>query len=172
MKSIIDFLDNKLEMTVCVVLMSALGLILSLQVIMRYIFQSSLSWSEELARYIFIWLVFIGISYGAKVMRHIKIDAFLYFFPKFLRPYVVILGDVLSLVFALSVVYLGFSMVELQLMLRQLSPAMRIPIWLVYLAPIVGFGLASIRLIQGIIFQIKELKKDHNAPEAAENKEV
>ena len=78
--------------------MSAIGLVLSFQVIMRYVFHSSLGWSEELARYMFVWLVFIGISYGAKVMRHIKIDAFLYLFPKLMRPYIVILGDVLSLV--------------------------------------------------------------------------
>ena len=80
-------------MWICVILMSAIGLVLSFQVIMRYVFHSSLGWSEELARYMFVWLVFIGISYGAKVMRHIKIDAFLYLFPKCMRPYIVILGD-------------------------------------------------------------------------------
>ncbi|WP_198002740.1 TRAP transporter small permease [Succinatimonas hippei] len=163
---ILDFLNNKLEMWICVILMSAIGIVLSFQVIMRYIFHSSLGWSEELARYMFVWLVFIGISYGAKVMRHIKIDAFLFLFPKILRPYIVILGDVLSLVFAIAVIYLGWGMVQTQLMIGQLSPAMRIPMWIVYLAPIVGFGLASIRLIQGIIYHIKHLKDGEGDPNA------
>lgn len=61
------------------------------------------------------------------MMRHIKIDAGLLCFPKILRPYVVILGEVLSLIFSFFVIYLGWGMVETQLMIGQLSPAMRIP---------------------------------------------
>lgn len=144
-------------MTICVILMAILTVVLGLQVFMRYAMHASLSWSEELARYTFVWLVFIGISYGARMMRHIKIDAGLLCFPKILRPYVVILGEVLSLIFSFFVIYLGWGMVETQLMIGQLSPAMRIPMWAVYSAPMVGFSLTAIRLVQSIAYHIKHI---------------
>lgn len=162
---ILDFLNNKLEMCLCVALMSALALVLGFQVFMRYCMQASLSWSEECARYLFVWLVFIGISYGARMIRHIKIDAGLLCFPKVMRPYVVIFGDVLSLIFSLWVVYFGWSMVKMQLTIGQLSPAMRIPMWLVYSAPMVGFSLTSIRLVQSIFYHIKH-RNDKEDPDA------
>ena len=158
--SLLKFLDDKLEMILCVVLMSSLALVLGTQVFMRYVMHSSLGWSEEFARYIFVWLVFLSISYGAHLMRHIKIDAGLYCFPKQFRPYIVIIGEILFLVFALTIVYLDFLMVKKQIMIGQLSPAMRIPMWLVYSAPLVGFSLTSIRLVQSITYYIKNLGND------------
>jgi len=65
--------------------------------------RNSLVWSEELARYLFIWLIYIGISYGAKIMKHIKIEAALGLFPKKVRPVIVIIGDILFLGFSLFI---------------------------------------------------------------------
>ena len=72
---VLKWLDANLEKYLCVVLMSVMTLIIFIQVVARYVFQNSLSWSEELARYIFIWLVYLGISYGCQMRKHIKIDA-------------------------------------------------------------------------------------------------
>ena len=36
------------------------------QVVMRYVFHSSLTWSEEMARYLFVWLVYFSVAYTAK----------------------------------------------------------------------------------------------------------
>jgi TRAP-type C4-dicarboxylate transport system permease small subunit len=165
MKRFLYWLDNYLEMSIGVVLILAVSVILSIQVFMRYVMGSSLSWSEELSRYMFIWLIYLGISYGAKVMRHIKIDAGLYMFPKSLRPKIVILGDVVFLVFSVTVVIYSSKLVERQMMLDQTSPAMGIPMWFVYLAPAVGFGLTAIREIQTIIYRIKRLRDPAAADE-------
>lgn len=102
---LLKLLDEKFELSICITLMSIITVVLGIQVFMRYVMHASLSWSEELARYCFIWLVYIGISYGAKIMRHIKIDAGLYLFPKNARKYIVITGDVVFLLFALVIVY-------------------------------------------------------------------
>ena len=72
---VLKWLDANLEKYCCVVLMSVMTVIIFVQVVARYVFQNSLSWSEELARYIFIWLVYLGISYGCQMRKHIKIDA-------------------------------------------------------------------------------------------------
>lgn len=169
-RKILDFLDNRLEMSICIVLMSILSVVLFIQVFFRYVLGASLSWSEELARYMFIWLVYIGIAYGCKVMRHIKIDAGLYLFPKKARKYVVIIGDVIFFLFAIAIVYYSWGLEQKQIMFGQLSPAMQIPMWIPYGAPLVGFALTAVRELQTIIFRIKHLKDaDEDKPLDLEN---
>ncbi len=157
----LKWLDDYLEMSIGVVLILVIAVILTVQVFMRYVMGASLSWSEELARYLFIWLIYIGISYGAKVMRHIKIDAGLYLFPKKFRPYVVIIGDVVFLVFCFIVVFNCVRLLQRQIMMEQHSPAMDIHMALVYAAPLVGFGLTAIREIQTLIYRFRHL---HDQP--------
>lgn len=164
MKSILTFLDEKLEMSICIVLMSTLTVVLGVQVFFRYVMGASLSWSEELSRYMFVWLVYLGIPYGCKVMRHIKIDAGLYLFPKAIRRYVVILGDIIFLCFAIAIVYYAWGLEMKQIKFGQLSPAMQIPMWIPYGAPLVGFFLTAIREIQTIIFRIKHLNDPEKDP--------
>ena len=158
---IFRLLDEYLEMGIGVFLILTISVVLSIQVFMRYVMGSSLSWSEELARYLFIWLIYIGISYGAKVMRHIKIDAGLFLFPKKLRPYVVIIGDILFLIFSITVVIYSTKLIQRQLMIGQTSPAMSIPMAYVYAAPAVGFALTAFRQIQTLIFRFKGLKNNN-----------
>ena len=64
MKKLLKILDEHAEDVLAVILMSAATLIIVIQVIMRYLFKNSLSWSEEMARYLFVWMTFISISYG------------------------------------------------------------------------------------------------------------
>lgn len=156
---ILKVLDEKLEFYVGIFLMSLMTIIIFIQVIMRYVMRNSLVWSEELARYLFIWLIYIGISYGAKIMKHIKIEAALGLFQKKVRPIIVIIGEVLFLGFSLFIVYTGFILVQRQIGLGQKSPAMFMPMWIIYAAPMVGFTLTSIRQIQTIIYRVNKLKQ-------------
>ena len=100
----------------------------------------------------------VGISYGCKLRKHIKIDAALNLFPKKVRPYIVVLGDILFIVFAVYIVYTGtvYSLSQMQYNMR--SPALKIPNEFVYMSTVVGFGLAVIRQIQTIIYRVKCLK--------------
>ncbi len=159
----LKLLDDKLEMSICIVLMSTMSLLLFVQVIMRYVFGSSLSWSEELARYIFIWLIYLGISYGAKIMKHIKIEAALGLFPKRFRPYVVIIGDLIFLAFAIFITYTAYGVVKKQILLGQTSPAIGIPMWIVYSAPMVGFALTAIRQVQTLAHRLRALRGEEVA---------
>lgn len=155
----LKWLDEEFELAICSILMVVMTVLIFVQVIMRYVFGSSLVWSEEMARYVFIWLIYLGISYGARVMKHIKIEAALGLFPKKLRPFVIILGDILFLVFSAVIVYLAYGIVMQQVNLNQKSPAMQIPMWFMYSAPMVGFAFTAIRQLQVIIMKIKDLKK-------------
>lgn len=156
--NVLKWLDERLEMTICIGLMSLMTILIFVQVVMRKVFSNSLSWSEELARYLFIWLIYLGISYGAKIRKHIKIDAGLKLFPKKIRPYIVILGDVFFFLFAIYIVVTGYKYVLMQAAYNKVSPALGIPYKYVYAAPMVGFFLTSIRQIQTILYRIKTFK--------------
>ena len=158
MKSL-KFLNEKFEITVCIVLMSVMSSLLALQVFMRYVMGNSLSWSEELARYIFIWLIYLGISYGASVMKHIKIEAALSLFPGRMAPYVVIAGDAIFFLFSVYICWSGYGIVVRQMRIGQTSPAMGMPMWIIYAAPMAGFGLTAFREAQTIAFRIGGLRR-------------
>ena len=75
MHKALRFLDNNLEKIICVTCLALMSVIIVAQVFFRYVLKNSISWSEEIARYLFIWLIYIGISYGVKMDRHISVDA-------------------------------------------------------------------------------------------------
>ncbi len=159
MKKFLKVLDEHAEDVLAVILMSAATLIIVIQVIMRYLFKSSLSWSEEMARYLFVWMTFISISYGIKMRKHVKIEAALSLFPKNIRPLIVIVGDILSLVWCIFVTVVGFNLIGKVVRSGQISPALSVPKWLIYLAPCIGYALATIRCIQTIALRVKNYKE-------------
>jgi TRAP-type C4-dicarboxylate transport system permease small subunit len=69
------FLDN-FEEYFCVWTMAIMTVIVFIQVVMRYVFSNSLSWSEELARFIFLWLSWMGASYAVKERSHFRVEMF------------------------------------------------------------------------------------------------
>ncbi|MGD9808763.1 MAG: TRAP transporter small permease [Deferribacterales bacterium] len=154
---ILHYLDEHFEEAVLVVLLSAMSIIIGVQIFMRYVVQESLTWSEELARYLFIWVSYIGVSYAVKRHAHIRVEAAVMFMPPKVKKYVYIFSNVIFLVFALMVVKEGFILSMKIFNFGQSSPAMGIPMGYVYLAPAVGFLLVFIRLIQSLIKNIKEL---------------
>lgn len=66
MKRVFHWLDENLEEFLLVIGLIAMTLIMGIQVFCRYVLGMSLSWSEELTRYIFIWCGFLSVSYCSK----------------------------------------------------------------------------------------------------------
>ncbi|MCI8533756.1 MAG: TRAP transporter small permease [Lachnospiraceae bacterium] len=61
------------EVWFMVIGITAMGVIMAMEVFFR-LFLSALTWSEELAKYIFVWVVFIGMSYGIGKGLHIRLE--------------------------------------------------------------------------------------------------
>ena len=154
-----EFLDEHAEDYILVVLMSVMTVVIFIQVLMRYVFKNSLSWSEELARYLFVWLSYLSISYGIKNRKHVKIEAALHLFPKKLRPYVVIIGDMVTLIWSIFVVTTGWVMTQKVLASGQTSPAMSFPMYIIYFAPCLGYMLSAIRTVQTIALRVGNIRK-------------
>ncbi|MGJ9385625.1 TRAP transporter permease DctQ [Salipaludibacillus neizhouensis] len=154
---VLRWIDDHLEEVLLIIFSVTMVVAIALQVFMRHVMNSSLSWSEELARYCFIWLVYIGISYGVKKQRHIKVDVMLVLLKDKAKIVLNIVSNIIFLGFAIFVVIYGYDISKQLLGFGQTSPALHIPMGIVYLATPVGMGLTAIRIIQQLIKQFKAL---------------
>lgn len=134
------------------------------QVIGRYIFQNAPSWTEEAARYIHIFQVWIGAGYAVKLREHIKVSAFIDLFHGMTRKVIDIVALIIWFLMVLLVAIFGTQLVMTTLQYGQVAPATQIPFWLPYLAVPIGALSMMIRLI---IQLIEIINKDYDKPEEA-----
>ncbi|SFL33291.1 TRAP-type C4-dicarboxylate transport system, small permease component [Gracilibacillus orientalis] len=154
--TIIKKLNQHIEEWILVTLLIISLTSITLQICMRFIFDNSLAWSEELARYCFVWLIYIGIAYGVKKSRHICLDIVYDLVPVPVKKIMIILSYILIGLFAVVVIYYSYFMIEQIANFGQKSAAMRINMIYVYLSVPVGMVLTLIRVTQNIIRVIKD----------------
>lgn len=124
-------------------------------VVLRYGFNYTLAWSEELVRIVIIYSTFVGASVAIKQGAMIRIDAVVQMFPK-LKRYLTFYSHLLMLIFASIMVYQGYKMTHLQLITNQKTIIMQIPLVVIYaVMPITGV-MVFIRTIQVMIQDIKK----------------
>jgi C4-dicarboxylate transporter, DctQ subunit len=140
-----------LEDTIAVVTMSSVSLIIFGQVVSRYGFNYTPSWSEELSRFLIVWSIFIGVSIGVRKNQHIGVDALIRFMPHKLKVASEVLLNLIGLVVVGILVYISIGYIKDTMEYEQLSPSMRIPMYIPYMAMPVGLTLSGIRFIQDIV---------------------
>lgn len=158
--AIIKWLDENIERVILLVLLVVMSIVIVLQVFMRYVLENSLTWSEELARFCFVWLIYIGISYGVKKAKHIRVEALLTVFKRKGKYIINMIAYVLFLFFATYAVYYGFSIYLAIKETGQLAPSLGISMSIMYLGMPVGMLLSSIRIIQRMYIETKAFKND------------
>lgn len=151
MKKIGDIYNN-LEAHLLVVSLIFTVILIFFQVILRYVFNSSLSWAEELARYVFIWQIWLGTSVAQRDHAHVRIELFQ---GKPLQRVITIIADVIWLLFCLILVKYGADLAISIKNRNLLSAAMKIPMYLVYASLAVSQLAVAIRIIGEIITQVK-----------------
>jgi len=152
MKQIRSQLDKIIELLL-VSILSAMVINVLWQIITRYFSASPSSFSDELARYLMIWLGLIGSAYVSGKKEHVSID---YFLKKLNHKKRVLLNrliDFIILLFAFFVMIIGGGhLVFVTIKLEQLSPSLQIPLGFVYsVIPLSGLII--------IFYQISNIKK-------------
>lgn len=155
--NVIKWMDEHIEELLLFVFSFIMVFVIAMQVFMRFVLSSSLTWSEELARYCFIWMVYIGISYGVKRQQHIKVDAALLLLKDKGKTILGILANLIFLAFAVVIIIHGYELAQRLLTFGQITPALQIPMGLIYMATPIGMGLTVIRIIQRLIQQVKSV---------------
>ena len=139
MKKLDDFLFSLL-CHACGILMFGMMSIIFVQVVARYAFHHSLSWSEEIGRYIFVWISFLGMVAAFKHGSHVSLDLLLHVLKGCSRKVLLRSNGLLILVMSSAIFWSGIKLYQLGT--RQMSPALKLPMHLVYLVvPVSGLLL-------------------------------
>lgn len=155
MKKILHWLDENLEEFLLVLFLILMTLIMGVQVLSRYILGASLSWSEELTRYLFVWSGFLSVSYCSKKCLSIKIEQFVAVFPRRGRAIFKVVNHTFELIFFIYMIPFAWSYMMSAVHSGQLSPACRIPMYYVQAAPLFSFILVAFRVLQRWIIEFR-----------------
>lgn len=152
-KKVDMFLTKFEEWTLFIIVMMAL-ISLFVNVVLRYWFNYTLAWSEELVRIVIIYSTFIGASVAVRQRQMIRIDAVVQIFPK-LKSGLTFYTNILMLGFAWMMVYYGYQMTYLQYTTNQKTICMEIPLVIIYcIMPAMGV-MVFIRTVQVMIQDFK-----------------
>lgn len=128
-----------------------------LQVIFRYVLNNSLSWSEELCRYLFVGMVFIGTGVGILQKKHMAIDLFINKFPKQILKFINLSINIIMGIYGCVFIWYSYKLASLNM--GQYSPALKIPLGIVYLFMTFGGVLIVINSVRIGIIEFKEESK-------------
>lgn len=147
-KRLKQFYDSIID-GIAVVLFACITAVTFYQVVARYVFNASPSWSEELARYLMIWLVFVGAAIAYRFSAHLGVDYFTSLLPKKVARYWAVAIHLAVACILLVFITAGTDMLEIGA--RQVSSALRLPMTLPFLAVPVGGAMLLIENITQIL---------------------
>lgn len=136
--------DRAMESLVVAGILTTLGATLA-QVAARYVFNSPLTWSEELARLVFIWTVFLGAGVTVRRGGHVAVDSLVNLAPKPAQRAAGFLSIFVISASSAVLVYFGWQVL---VTIASLSPALQVPMRLFYATVPVGAALVLINLIR------------------------
>jgi TRAP-type transport system small permease protein len=127
-----------------ILLLAAMASLVFCNVALRYLTNYSIVWAEEVARYMMVWLAFIGAGLALRHGLHVAVGNLHKVLPRTGARILRLAIVVLLLGFSLVMVWQGWE--YLTRMGRQLTPATRISFAYIYAAMPVGFALFAIHL--------------------------
>ena len=146
-KKILSFLDN-IEKYVCQSMLAFFVIVLFAQIFLRALFNIVLPWSEEISRFSFVWFVFFGASYAARLSAHNRVTIQFRLFPESFGKFLQLLSDLIWIVFNIVMVIESFKVIESMKEFAYYSPALGWSMAYVYYIFPMSFTLMSFRIIQ------------------------
>ena len=140
--------------------MWVLVVVVFIQVVLRYLFRYSLPWSEETARFLFLWIVWIGAAYAVKMRAHLKIDFVVNMLPQRAQKYMELFATLIWFAFCLFFTYKGVELTRILFVRGQITPVMKLPMAYVYAAVPTGAILMLLRLVEDLARQIRDLREE------------
>ena len=157
---LLRFLNDHFEEYLLVVLMVVEVVVVFAQVVTRYVFHSPLAWSEELARYMFIWLVWIGAAYATKLRKNIIIDVVASKFKGATKLISEIINFVLFVALMLFMLWTTSTVMMQVYESNSIGTGTHLPMWIVWLSLPLSMALNLLRYTQNFGYDMKHWNKD------------
>lgn len=158
-----NFLD-KIDRIISYLIATMLGLMTGLmvyQIVLRYIFNNANAWSEELIRYLFIWVIMLGGSIAIRKGAHLKVEIFIDVLKPKIKAFIQLISYILILVLLIILLSKGVELVKNTQ--NNLTAGLEIPMSIPYLSIPIGMFLMILATIEFIFNQIKIIKKEKGA---------
>ncbi len=169
-KKLLFILDN-IESYICRALLAVFVCLLFLQILSRQFFSYSFSWNEELSVYLFVWFVFFGASYAAKLSAHNRVTFQYKLMPPIMRPILEILSDIVWVAFNCYFIYLCVDFIFNKMLPFNKSQTLGVHMKYFYMVLPIAFSLMPPRIIQVNYYKLV-LGIDVNDPERKELDEL
>lgn len=161
-KNVLNWLDENVEKPFLFMGMLAIILIITFQTFYRYVgtmFSADAAgaiWTEELARFIFIWISYLAIPIAIKKRNNIRVDIVYDRLPARFQGISWIVVDLCFMALVSVIFYMGVDNLKMLKLYPQLAPGTGMSYFWPYLVLPVAFGLMSLRLVQDLFKQAKE----------------
>lgn len=156
-----DFLrkiDANAERWLLLVFYVMLVITMAIEVLRREIFAYSSIWGEEIVRFSFIYLAWVGASAAVKERAHIRIDVIMHYLPARPKALLYIFGDFVMLIIALVALYWSWEALHVSYKFGSVTDGLRVSkVWFLFSVPL-GFGLMIWRLMQSFTRDFKALR--------------
>ena len=158
MPDIIKSLDKNLERWALLVFYVMLVATMFIEVIRREVFSYSSIWGEEIVRYSFIYLAWIGAAAAVKERGHIRIDVIMEYLNPRLKALLYMFGDIVMAAVAVIALYWSYEAVHVSWKFGSVTHGLRVSqVWFLSAVPI-GFALVMVRLVQSFLRDIKDFR--------------
>ena len=161
--SVIGTIINTFEIGSLIICVGALAIILIANVIAREFFKS-IYFTEEVSEFLMIFTTFVGVSYGVRRARHIRMGAFLDMMPPLLEKIFILIISAVSMTVMFIMAHASYKYLLHSLVKAHETPALRLPYWIFYVIVPIGFFMAGIQYIRTIIKNLTE-KETWMSPE-------
>jgi TRAP-type C4-dicarboxylate transport system permease small subunit len=154
---VLKWLDENLEKVLGMIAISAIVIVLTIQVVSRYVFKYSLSFAEEAATMLFVMFTYLGASLAVKRRQHLRITLLVNMLSVKGQKIEGIVVNVLFFI-AISVVTYGMTTVIGSLKkYKMATPIMQIPKYLIYAVVFACLCVMLLRLIQDTVLLVLEI---------------
>ena len=158
----LKWLDKNAEILICGCLLTVISVIMMLQVIMRYVFNSPLSWPEELSRYCYIWITFLSIGLTIRTGSYFRVTALIDYLPVKGRQAMEVFAHAVNLLFYGICAYYSIDILHTVYNSTQTTPSLRLPMYIIYIALPLGMFLSTFRSVEMLILSICQLCSPDN----------
>jgi len=141
---------NSFEVCSLIICVGALALLLISNFIAREFF-TSLYFAEEISEFLVIFTTFVGVSYGVRRARHIRMGAFLDMMPASMEKVFIIIISAVSAGVMFFMADASYDYLMYSLRKSHETPALKLPYWIFYVIIPIGFSMAGIQYIRTII---------------------
>ncbi len=149
----------RLEEFILVALFAFMAVMNFLNVVCRYCFANSFSFTEEVTITAFVWVSMVGIAVGYKRLAHLGMSFLVDNMPKKVQPFMALLSMICSVVLILLLFQYGSEMVSNQMRLGSKTPALGMPMYIQGLSIPVGAIFCLIRAVESGVKEFVRLRK-------------